>query len=126
MTFCPVTTGPAKRLSPSFLQASFKYWKAATRSSRTLLFYRLNSPNSPSVSSQQRFSSPQIISVASSDPAPTGPCLSCAEGSRAGCRTPGTTSWSSRHIWHYGAGNATLVFLQNKHMSRRHLSLYWP
>jgi len=28
----------------------------------------------------------------SSGPAPTGPCLSCAEGSRAGCRTPGGVS----------------------------------
>jgi len=31
-----------------------------------------------------------IVSVASSGPAPTGP--SCAEGSRAGCRTPGEVS----------------------------------
>jgi len=30
--------------------------------------------------------------VASSGPAPTGPCLSCAEGSRAGWRTPGGVS----------------------------------
>jgi len=34
--------------------------------------------------------------VASSGPAPTGPCLSCTEGSRAGLRTPGGISpeWS--------------------------------
>jgi len=34
--------------------------------------------------------------VASSGPAPTGPALSCAEGSRAGRRTPGGLSpeWS--------------------------------
>jgi len=30
--------------------------------------------------------------VASSGPAPTAPGLSCAEGSRAGCRTPGGVS----------------------------------
>jgi len=30
--------------------------------------------------------------VASSGPAPTGPCLCCAEGSRAGCSTPSEVS----------------------------------
>jgi len=71
------------------------HWKAAIRSPRSLLFSRLNSPNSPSLSSQESCSSPQIIFVASSGPAPTHPGLSCAKGSRAGCRTP-TGSHQSR------------------------------
>jgi len=33
-----------------------------------------------------------MIFVASSGSDATGPCLSCAEGSRAGCRTPGKVS----------------------------------
>jgi len=49
----------------------------------------LNSHNSPNISSQQRGSSPWIIAVASSSPAPAAPGLSCAEGFRAGHRTPG-------------------------------------
>jgi len=65
---------------------------AALRSPCSLLFPRLNSPSSPSLSSQQRGSSPQIIAGASSSPAPTAPALSCAEGSRAGRRTPGGVS----------------------------------
>jgi len=64
------------------------YWKATIRSPHSLLFCRPNSPNSLSLSSQQRGSSPLTFFVASSGPAPTGPCLSCAEGSRAGHRTP--------------------------------------
>ena len=61
---------------------------AALRSPRSLLFPRLSSPSSPSLSSQQRGSSPRIIAGASSGPAPTAPALSCAQGSRAGCRSP--------------------------------------
>ena len=70
-------------------------WKAAIRSPRSLLFSSLNSPNSR-LSSQERCSSPRIIFVASSGPIPTGPCLSCVEGSRAGHGTPGEVSpeWS--------------------------------
>jgi len=78
-----------KRIFPSFLQAPFGHCKAALRSPCSLLFYRLNSPSSLSLSSQQRCSILQIIFVASSGPAPTAPCLSCAEGSRAAHRTPG-------------------------------------
>ncbi|KAK4820562.1 hypothetical protein QYF61_001625 [Mycteria americana] len=43
------------------LIAPFQYWKAAMRSPRSLLFSRLNSPNSLSLSSQDRCSSPQVI-----------------------------------------------------------------
>ena len=64
----------------SFLAGPFTYWQAAVRSPRSRLFSRLNSPNSLSLSSQQRGSSPQIIFVASSGPSPAGPCLSCAWG----------------------------------------------
>ena len=73
---------------------ALKYWKASMKSLWSLLFSRLNNPNSLSLSSQQRGSSPRIIFVASSGPSPTCPCLSCAEGSRAGCRTPGGISSS--------------------------------
>ena len=70
--------------------------QAALRSPCNLLFPRLSSPSSPSLSSQQRGSSPRIMAGASSGPAPTAPALSCAEGSRAGRRTPGGVSpeWS--------------------------------
>ena len=44
----------------------------------------LDSPSSLSLSSQERCSIPLIIFVASSGPAPTGPCLSCAKASRPG------------------------------------------
>jgi len=81
-----------KSLSPSFLQAPFKYWKAAVRCPQSLLFSRLSSPSSPSLSSQQRGSSLRIIAGAPSGPSSTAPGLSCAEGSRAGCRTPGVVS----------------------------------
>jgi len=81
-----------KSLSPAFLQPPFKYWKAAMRSPRSLLLSRLPSPSSPNLSSQQRGSSPRIIAGASPGPAPTAPVLSRAEGSRAGCRTPGEVS----------------------------------
>ena len=86
ITPCPITTGPCKRSLSSLLVAPFKYWKASLRSPRSLFFSRLNSPNSLSFSSQQRCSSPPIIAMASSGPAPTAPCLSCAEGSRGGRR----------------------------------------
>ncbi|NXH13528.1 SHAN3 protein, partial [Bucco capensis] len=59
------------------------------RSPWSLLFSRLNNPSSLSLSSQQRASSPHIIAVSSSGAAPPGPCLSCAEDSRAGPGTAG-------------------------------------
>jgi len=40
-----------KSPSPAFLQAPFKYWKAAIRSPQSPLFSRLNSPSSLSLSS---------------------------------------------------------------------------
>ncbi|GAB0182728.1 ras-related protein Rab-31 [Grus japonensis] len=42
----------------------FRYWKAAIRSPRSLLFSRLNNPNPLSVSSQERCSSPLIVFMA--------------------------------------------------------------
>ena len=75
-------------LSQDPLQLSRRSLQAALRCPRSLPFPRLNSPSSPSLSSQQRGSSPQIIAGASSGPAPPAPGLSCAEGSRAGCRAP--------------------------------------
>ena len=61
---------------------------AALRSPPSFLLSRLTSPSSLSLSSQQRGSSPRIMAGASSGPTPTAPALSCAEGSRAGRRTP--------------------------------------
>jgi len=49
-----------KIFSPSFLEALFRYWKAAVRSPHSLLFSRLNSPNSLGLSSQERCCSFQI------------------------------------------------------------------
>ncbi|KAK4824458.1 LOW QUALITY PROTEIN: hypothetical protein QYF61_015836 [Mycteria americana] len=68
-----------KSLSLSFLQAPFKYWKAAIRSPHSLLFSRLNKPNSLSLSSR---GAPALGSFSwpSSGPAPAGPRPSCAEG----------------------------------------------
>ena len=81
---------PALVTSPSpALSQPLQALAAALRSPRSLLFPRLSSPSSPSLSSHQRSSSPRIIAGASSGPTPTAPGLSCAEGSRAGCRTPG-------------------------------------
>ena len=61
--------------SAAFLWASVRYWQAALRSACSLLFSRLISPNSLSLSSEERGSSPLIIFMASSGPAPTSPCL---------------------------------------------------
>ena len=58
--------------SPAFLQAHSKYWKATVKSSRSLLFFRLNKP---SLSSQERCSSPLSIFVFSSGPTPTATLL---------------------------------------------------
>jgi len=90
ITPCPIATCPCKMSLSSSLVGPFR--KAALRSPWSLQFSRLNSPNSLSLSSQQRDSSSRIIFMASPGPAPTGPCLSCAEGSRAGRRTPSGVS----------------------------------
>jgi len=89
ITPCPITTCPCKKSFSSFIVGPFRYWKAAVSCPQSLLFSRLKSPNSLSLSSQQRCSSPWIIVVASSGPAPTSPGLSCAEGSRDGRSTGG-------------------------------------
>ena len=64
ITLCPVFTGPGKSLSPSFLEALLKYWNTATRSPLSLLSSRLNNANPLSRSSQEKCSSPLIISMA--------------------------------------------------------------
>jgi len=86
-----VAMGPAKMFVPIFLISPLQALADALRSPHSFLF-RLNSPSSPSLSSQQRGSSPRIIAGASFGPAPG---LSCAEGSRAGHRTPGGGSHQS-------------------------------
>jgi len=83
----PITPRPCHSPSPALLQP-LQALAAALRSPQSLLLSRLSSPSSPSLSSQQKGSSPQITAVGSSSPAPPAPGLSCAEGSRAGCRTP--------------------------------------
>ncbi|PKU28626.1 hypothetical protein llap_21070 [Limosa lapponica baueri] len=66
---------PRRMLDPEPAEAPFMNWKAAIRSPWTPLFFRLNPPNSLTLSSQQRGSSPLIVFVASSGPAPTVPLL---------------------------------------------------
>jgi len=86
VTPCPITPRPCHSPSPALSQP-LQALAAALRSACSLLLLRLTSPSSPSLSCQQRGSSPCIIAGASSGPAPTAPALSCAEGSRAGRRT---------------------------------------
>jgi len=81
ITPCPVAPCPFKNSLSSSLLGPFRYWQAAIRSPWSLGFSRLNSPNSVSLSSQQRCSSPHVIAMACSGPTPAGPCPSCAEGS---------------------------------------------
>ena len=52
-----------------------KFWKISLRSPRSLLLPRLSSPSSPSLSSQQRGSSPRVLAGVSSGPAPAAPGL---------------------------------------------------
>ena len=47
---CPVTTCPYKKSLPSFPVGPSRYWKAARRSPQSLLFSRLKSPSSLSLS----------------------------------------------------------------------------
>jgi len=54
ITHCPVTTGLAKKIFSIFPIGPLRYWKAAIRSPRSLLFSRLNSPSSLSLSLQER------------------------------------------------------------------------
>lgn len=79
----PITTGPWKNLSPSFLKAPFKYWKASVRCPWSLLFCRLNN-RALLPCLQQRSSSPLIIFVASFGLVITGPCFSRAGNTSSG------------------------------------------
>ncbi|NWW54203.1 SHAN3 protein, partial [Pedionomus torquatus] len=69
---CPVPPLPDQESLSSSPGAPFRSWKAAPSSPRSLLFSRLNSPSSLSLSSQQRGSSPLSILVASAGPLPPG------------------------------------------------------
>ncbi|GAB0191041.1 hypothetical protein GRJ2_001569400 [Grus japonensis] len=51
VTPCPVTTLPDKQSLSSFPVGPFRYWKTAIRSPWSLVFSRLNNPNSLSLSS---------------------------------------------------------------------------
>ena len=53
-----------KSPSPAFSHVTFKYWKTSITSPCSLPFSRVNSPNSLSLSSQERCSIPLIIFVA--------------------------------------------------------------
>lgn len=55
---CPVTVCLGRSSFSIFIWASFKYWKASIRSLWSLLFSRFNSPNSFSLPSCKRCSSP--------------------------------------------------------------------
>ncbi|XP_053907020.1 uncharacterized protein LOC128849388 isoform X2 [Cuculus canorus] len=72
---------------PSFPGAPFSAG-SCSKVSWSLLSFRLNNPNSLSLASYGRFSSPGIISVVSSGLTPTAPCPPCAQDSRTGLRTP--------------------------------------
>ena len=48
---CPITIHPHKQLFPFLITAPFKYWKAAMRSPRSILFSKLNKPSSLNLSS---------------------------------------------------------------------------
>lgn len=67
----PVTTDLDKKPLYIFL-LYFMYWKATIRSSGSLHFFRLNSPNSLSLLALQRCSSPLIIFIITSGPALKG------------------------------------------------------
>jgi len=84
--------GLLESLSPSFLYVPFRYWKAAIRCPCSLLSFRLNSSNSLSLFSKRGSPALGLFFWPSSGPAPTVPCVFCAEGSRAGHRTPGGVS----------------------------------
>ena len=79
------------------------------KSLRNLLFSKLNKPSSLNLPSQERCSSILIISVACSRPAPTTPCLSCAEGSRPGCRYQGPHRGRAKGDDHLLLPTATLA-----------------
>lgn len=82
----PLATGPAEHSVPIFPQGPSKSRSAAVRPPRGLLSSRLSNPNSLSLSSEQRGSSPRSISGASSALPPTAPGPSCAQEPRAGDR----------------------------------------
>jgi len=64
LSLVPSLQALLKTLSPSLWEAPLKYQKAAVRSPRSLLFPRLSSPSSPSLSSQQGGSSLWVTVVA--------------------------------------------------------------
>ena len=78
VTPCPITTLPNFPVGPLYV-----LWKATIRSPWHLLFSGLNKPSSFNLSPWERCSSPLIIFVASSEPAPTAPHPSCAGSPRA-------------------------------------------
>jgi len=70
----------------------FKYWKATIRSPCSFLSSGWPAPTLSAFPHRRDAPAPRSFLWPSSGPAPTGPCLSCAEGSRAGRRTPGGVS----------------------------------
>ena len=66
----------------------FRFRKAALRLPLSLLFCRLNSPSSLSLSSKERCSIPWIFLWPSSGHTPTGPRLSCTEDPTSGHSIP--------------------------------------
>ncbi|KAK4827407.1 hypothetical protein QYF61_017837 [Mycteria americana] len=88
ITPCPITTCPCKKSLSSFLVGPFRYWKATIRFPRSLLFSRLNNPNSLSLPSQERCSSPLIIFVALLWTHSNRSMSFYAGGLRAECSTP--------------------------------------
>jgi len=82
-----------KTFSPVFPSAPFRYWKAAVKSPQSLLSSRLRSPNSLSLSSQGRCSSPLIFfTVLLWTCSKSSMSFFCVENTRTGCRTPSGVS----------------------------------
>lgn len=81
--------------SPTFQYALFKYWKATMRSPQTLLFSRLNNPNSQPIFLGE-FLKPSDHLCASSGTISIGAGPSRAEDPRTGCSSPAGVSrrWS--------------------------------
>lgn len=95
---CPAVVCLCENPSPAFLQAPFRLWKAAIRSSCSLPLSRLNNPQSEERTIQ--FSQSVFIgeglqpssSQTSSGLSSIDPCLSYVEGLRAECSTPSGVS----------------------------------
>jgi len=80
ITPCPVTTGPCKKSLSILPLGPLQVLEGCGKVCPKPSLLQAQQPQLSPPSSQERYSSPGIIFVASSGPAPKGLCLSCAEG----------------------------------------------